>query len=163
MKSVVCDISCHMSRVWLNWLWQFLSSAFGPALSSSPSICAGISMKTTSRYLIHSLVPLAPGLTTVWHPWPSLCLSAPGFILISLLFPWGGLQTSGWPSPVQLRQARLQPTDMAWVWTHWMIYWMPPTAGHLCFWSHTGPSNAFFCLLLLPVDLRSPAVMNVPI
>lgn len=74
MKSVVCDVS---RRVWLNWLWQFLSSAFGPVLSSSPSICAGISMKTTSRYLIHSLVPLAPGLTTVWHPRPSLCLSNP--------------------------------------------------------------------------------------
>lgn len=52
-------------------------SAFSPRLSSSPSICGGISMKTTSRYLIHSPVPLAPGLTTVWHLRPSLCPSNP--------------------------------------------------------------------------------------
>lgn len=140
------NASCHVSRVWLNGLPRSCLCSV-PGFSSSPSVCGGISMETTSCYLIHSPVPLAPGLTTVWHPRPSLslsnCLPPPAsFSFHSSLSSTA--DTSGWPGPISSAEPTAACRYGLSVDT---VDDLLDAADHrtLVFFLHEGSPNAFFC------------------
>lgn len=107
---------------------------------SVPPLCGGISMKTTSRYLIPSRVPLAPELKPQFDsPLPlsiklSLSLFPPSYILISVLFlRFNCVQEWLSESHPALSCPQLQSPDRDWVWTRWMIYWTLLTARQFFF------------------------------
>lgn len=164
------------------WAWVWLNCLPGsrlgsvPGFSSSPSVCGGISMETTSRYLLHSPVPLAPGLTTVWHPRPSLSLSTPptptpppsssGFVVVSHLFSLSSTaDTSGWAGPISSARPTAACRYGLSVDT---VDDLLDAADHrtlvFSFLPHTGAPNAFFCFFsrwFMPLSCDECSDFNV--